>query len=814
MMLHDSPEVDPDDNSDYIKLFDAFPTNHLLLQGNSPHFTILAVTPKHLAETGMKKEALVGKSIFEAYHGNANDPDDDGVSSLRSSLQHVLLHKQPHVVPELRYSVAGENGTFTQRYWSANNSPVFDKQGRVIYIIHTAEEITDKLASEKKDEAHLQLKKAYRQIEDSAEDLKRFKFMADNAQDAFILMRQDGTFAYLNQKALDAWGYTEEEAKGIRVPDVDPIYNDEIFSAAFAKAQVDEIPTFETLHKRKDGFIYPVEVKMGGIKLQNAPHMLAVARNITERRHAEEAIRQSETNLRNTILQAPVSMAILKGPTFIVDIANDAMHNLWGRTKEELQNKSIFEGLPEAKDQGFEQLLTAVYTTGERFSAQGVPVNLPRKGGLETVYINLLYEAFREADGTISGVIAVATDVTEQVLSRMKIEESYKDFQFVTDFVPQIIWVTRPDGYHYYYNKQWYDYTGLTFGETEGEGWKNVFHSDDQERASKQWQHSLSTGDPYEIEYRCRRYDGKYRWVLGRALPLKDETGNILKWFGTCTDIHEQKTAIQKVEALVDERTKELALANETLQSTNKELQRSNQNLQEFAYAASHDLKEPIRKMQVFGDRIKESLGEGISERERFYFERMEAAGIRMGALIDNLLSFSQVSMEHDKIEEEVDLSEILDVVLDDLEIEIQDQHATIEREKLCVIKGHQRQLQQAIQNLVANALKYSKPDDVPRVQIKCNEEIGRNVPLTLPEKDLDRGFHWITIQDNGIGFEQEYAETIFNVFTRLHTSSTYKGTGIGLSIVRKVIENHQGYIWANSEPGEGATFNVLLPVE
>lgn len=145
--------------------------------------------------------------------------------------------------------------------------------------------------------------------------------------------------------------------------------------------------------------------------------------DISEQKKAEVALRQSEGNLRNMILQAPVAIAILRGPSFVVELANHRMYELWGREKKDLLNKPLFEGLPEIKDQGYEELLRGVYTTGKSFSALGIPVTLPRKEEIETVYINLLYEAFLEGDGSISGIMAVATDVTEQVLARQKIEE-------------------------------------------------------------------------------------------------------------------------------------------------------------------------------------------------------------------------------------------------------------------------------------------------------------------------------------------------------------------------------------------------------
>lgn len=218
---------------------------------------------------------------------------------------------------------------------------------------------------------------------------------------------------------------------------------------------------------------------MGGVESRKVAVLFT---DITEPKKADEAIRQSESNLGNMILQSPVAMAILRGPSFVVEIANNRMYDLWGRGKEELLNKSIFQGLPEVKNQGYEELLNGVFNTGKSFLAQGIPVNLPWDGGIERVYINLLYKAFREGDGTVYGIMAVAMDVIEQVVARMKVEESNQEFKFVTDFMPQIIWATKLDGYHEFYNKQWYDYTGLTYEQSKDTGWNAVVHQDDQKR--------------------------------------------------------------------------------------------------------------------------------------------------------------------------------------------------------------------------------------------------------------------------------------------------------------------------------------------
>jgi PAS domain S-box-containing protein len=244
-----------------------------------------------------------------------------------------------------------------------------------------------------------------------------------------------------------------------------------------------------------------------------------------------------------------------------------------------------------------------------------------------------------------------------------------------------------------------------------------------------------------------------------------------------------------------------------------EELQRSNKNLEEFAYAASHDLKEPTRKINVFSERLKDSLGERMTETEKRYFERMELASQRMSTLIDDLLTYSEVSQQS-VLEETVNVRDLIDQVLHDLDLEIEQKKATFQVDELFVYTGNRRQLQQVFQNLVSNALKYSKADVPPAIAITCKIIKGVEIDRQLHSADQAKTFYQVAVKDNGIGFEQENADRIFNVFTRLHGMAEYKGTGVGLSIVRKVIENHKGYIWAESEPGRGSTFKILLPVE
>ena len=241
------------------------------------------------------------------------------------------------------------------------------------------------------------------------------------------------------------------------------------------------------------------------------------------------------------------------------------------------------------------------------------------------------------------------------------------------------------------------------------------------------------------------------------------------------------------------------------------ELKQSNENLEDFTSAASHDLKEPIRKVHFFTQRLREKLGGRLSDEEQRLLARVETAAARMKLLVDDLLEYSHVNRGHQDFEE-IDLAHKLQLVETDLELLITERGATITVDKLPTVKGHRRQLEQLFHNLVSNALKYSKPGVAPVVKITSRTVNSDEITGPVQPEDQQRMFHLIEVSDNGIGFDQQYAEKIFNIFTRLHGNTEYSGTGVGLAIVKKVVENHGGYIAAESEPGKGATFRVWLP--
>ena len=414
-----------------------------------------------------------------------------------------------------------------------------------------------------------------------------------------------------------------------------------------------------------------------------------------------------------------------------------------------------------------------------------------------------------DENGTPYRMVGAMVDITEAEIAEQKLREKnqelqllIEEFRFVTDFMPQMVWATRPDGYHEFYNKQWYDYTGLTYEETKGGGWNAVLHPEDQQRAWQVWNHSLKTGDAYEIEYRFRRHDGEYRWFLGRALPLRDEQGTILKWFGTCTDIHDQKMLSDVLEQKVKERTQELQRANLDLEASNNELL-------QFASVASHDLKEPLRKIHMFSHLLRDKYFDGSSNGAAEYLERIIGASARMTKLINDLLTFTRLSVSGTP--EPVLLRNIVDEVLSDLELVVSEKEAVINLGELPQIEGVPGQLRQVFQNIISNALKFSRKGEKPCITVSSElvEGCAFDAPLSKS------GDHCrVTISDNGIGFDNQYAEKIFTIFQRLHSREKYDGTGIGLAITKKIIEKHNGIIKAESKEGEGSTFTMVLPLK
>ncbi|WP_222942460.1 chemotaxis protein CheB [Arenibacter arenosicollis] len=548
--------------------------------------------------------------------------------------------------------------------------------------------------------------------------------------------------------------------------------------------------------------------------------IMAVANEVTEKVRARQLVEESEYRYHNMIHSSPSLISVLKGENMTIEIANDAMLESWGKGKE-IIGKSLFEVLPEAAEQGFEKLLLGVYRTGKSANAYEAPITRVRNGQAGIEYYTFMYQAQRNLQGEIEGVAIIANEVTPQAVLHQKLRESESHFRQMADLMPSKISNADIAGNVTYFNKNWLEFTGLDFKELKELGYHKIMHPEEVEEFGKRLEIALETGTNLEMEMRFLNKNGDYIWHLNIASPITDEKGDFQMWIGVSTDITEQISTRNRnqetyimhsnvLEEQVLQRTAELRGSNDALQVSNSELKRLIKELEAFTYVASHDLQEPLRKIQTFIGRISDGESDGLTDKGKGYFQRVYAVSEQMRGLIKDLLDFSRLGSAERKFVE-TNLGAITEEVIREFEGLIDEKKATINCEEMDTVKVIPYQFRQLMYNLIANALKFSKPDNPPHITIKSKIAKGNKLEI----KDLlpDKRYCQITVEDNGIGFKPEYGDQIFEVFKRLHGKEVYLGSGIGLAIVKRIIENHNGTITVEGELDRGARFDIYIPV-
>ncbi|KQO28674.1 hypothetical protein ASF10_22895 [Flavobacterium sp. Leaf82] len=409
-------------------------------------------------------------------------------------------------------------------------------------------------------------------------------------------------------------------------------------------------------------------------------------------------------------------------------------------------------------------------------------------------------KVFYDRDGTPAHMIGTVQDITEEKQKQEILHKSEQKFRLLADSMAQHVWTSDSQGNLNYFNQSVYDYSGLTPEQILTGGWIQIVHPDDRQANVEAWTKSVKEGTDFILEHRFRNAAGEYRWQLSRAIPQRDAQGIIQMWVGTSTDIQEQRSFTDELEMRVQERTLQM-------QQKNVELERMNRELQTFAYISSHDLQEPLRKIQTFSDLILKGESETLSPRGLNYFERMRKSAERMQNLIDDLLAYSRTSSP-EKTFENISLDALIQEVRDEIAEELLQHNAHIEIMHSANLTIIQYQFRQLLYNLISNSLKFKRAEIAPKITISASLYKGHIIGMN-PQFQ----YHMLTFEDNGIGFDQKHAPKIFEVFQRLHTKETYEGTGIGLSIVKKIVDNHEGLINVESVPGVGTKFTIFLPL-
>lgn len=651
---------------------------------------------------------------------------------------------------------------------------------------------------------------AWRKIKESEE---RNNTVLMQSPFAFSLMKgKDMVIILANDLMKELWG-KGMEVEGKPLLEVLPELKDQPFPEMLDKVYTSGIPVYanEILGRLKQNG----EVKNLYFNIVYQPHfeqdekiagVIAIAHEVTNQVVARKKIEESEHLYHTLIQEASVAAALYFGAEMRIEIVNDLMISYWGKDKNVI-GKPLIIAVPELAGQPYLQYLKNVFTSGKPYTGVEEKADLVINGNLQSFYFNYTYKPLKDKEGKIYGIHHMAVDVTDQVMAKQALQESELRFRNMAETIPEIAWVASPgDGPYHFYNKRFYEYSGMN-EEQAGNDWKweSIVHPDMFEKRNKVWEECLKTGKDFYFETLLKRNsDQSYRWHISRATAIRNENGEINLWVGTATDIHDQKLFAQELENQVQERTKELI-------ESNMHLQHSNENLKQFASIASHDLQEPLRKIQTFTALLDQRHKNEIPAPAISLIDKIRISSERMSVLIRDVLNFSKITHSENAFIN-TDLNEILSSVLYDFELMIREKKVIINKQDLPSLEAIPIQIHQLFYNLVGNAIKFSKNDMQPVVSITSEkllpEEQAKHTGLN-PELS----YQIFIFKDNGIGFEQQFGEDIFMIFHRLNNNQEYSGTGIGLALCKRITDNHHGKIFAESKENEGATFYIILPL-
>jgi PAS domain S-box-containing protein len=619
----------------------------------------------------------------------------------------------------------------------------------------------------------LELQLAHYRATDDLGPGARYRALFDSMPQLIWATNHDGWHTYYNRRWYEYTGMSEEESLGFGFANALHPDDRERTLTRWRRAWHDG-ESYETEYRfrRHDGvyewFIgraMPVWDEDGCIV-----EWIGTCTNI----HQQKRVSEELSSFRNTLDRTRDCVFMFDPVDLKFFYVNQGAEDQVGYSEEELLQMTPLDIKPEYDEARF-RALTQALIEGSEHQHTFTTVHRHRDGYDVPVEVSLQYVP------TEQRFVAVVRDITERQQAENRLRSSEARYRALADAMPLLVWLATPDGNGFYYNQRYLHYTGLSTGEIGSEGWFDLIHPNERETAIARWEASLANGFPYEIEFRLRRHDGEFRWMLVRAVAVRDEHSAIAYWVGTNTIIEEQK----QTEEILRERSAELSHMAQALEERNRELD-------QFAYVTSHDLKAPLRGIANLAGWIEEDLPD-IPPTIKQHLELMRGRVYRMEALIDGILQFSRIG----RIKKEAEFVHVRALVEDVVDLLAVPPDVIIDiAVDLPPLMTQKVLLQQVFANLIGNAVKHGMRDDL-HIQVSARRH---------------KGYVEFRVADNGQGIAPKYHERIFGIFQTLASRDEVEGSGLGLALVKRSVEYQRGKVWVESIEGEGATFCFTLP--
>jgi signal transduction histidine kinase len=819
-----------------VLLFNALPTPHLLL---SPAFVIEAVSDSYLLATLTRREHLVGQYMFDAFPDNPQAPEANGRQNVRASLQQVLATKQPQRIARQHYDVPDPDrpGQFVERHWQALNAPVLDAQGNVVQIIHAAVDVTAEV------QAQAQLHESQVAEQDARGDAEaqrqRFhEVLMQLPAHVAVYHGPDHVYQFVNPPYQRLFPHRSFVGRPLRegTPEAVELGVVALFDRVYQTGEPLSLPELEGWFDFQGTgepeqvflnlYLHPLHNAQGEVN-----GVLDFSYNVTEqvksRQQVEQlnqelearvqqrtqqalalqadllAAAQQQAQARETFYQVfaqtPAAICIQRGPAHRYEYANQAYLDFFpGRT---LLGQPVAEALPETVASGVVALLDHVYQTGETYYGYELPLLVAQPAGPpRQMYFTFTYQALRE-NGEIVGISTFAHNVAEQVLTREQSEQHRQELEQLFMQAPTPIVIL--------------DGPSLVF-QLINPAYQLIFPG--RELAGKPllealpelvgtpipdlFQHVYQTGEPVtvqEMPLLMARHEGHapeeiywtFTYQARHAAPGVIDGVRVF-----AHDVTKQVRTRQQVESL----NQKLAAINEELSETNAQLTRTNVDLDTFVYTASHDLKAPITNIESIVLALRDTLPPVVQQNElvAHLLDLLNQTVTRFQFTIGQLTDISRLQLAHAGPAEPVGLASVVEDVRLDLApaIRAAGTQLLVEVAPALLVSFSPANLRSVVYNLLSNAIKYGAPDRLSQVQVRA-EQAPHAVVLT--------------VQDNGLGMSEVQQRQLFGLFQRLHTH--VEGTGVGLYISKRLIENVGGTITVQSQPNVGTTFTVIFPV-